>query len=253
MQLTQGIKLTFRELPQASKLRWCSNFPEMKVRSIGGGFVLIMSVVLAAHCLWAEDGVEGALSRANLASSLNLSHPFGGTLAVADFDNDHKLDGAILLDSGRLNGQNTFRIDLSLSSGDNSELIFESDEIALAVAALDVNEDGATDLVVEQTLTHQRLYVWLNDGHGDFHSGRIEDFQHRIDARGDQFDTPSSLQDCAPGCLGPQRGTETARLTARSLSSLPPLAGELKILSTSSSPKSRLFSADSSRAPPLSL
>src|SRR5262249_26842435 len=187
-----------------------------------------------------------ALSRANLASPLNLSHPLGRALAVADFDNDHKLDGAVLVGSSRLLGHNTFRIDLHLSGRGNSELIFDSAEIALAIAALDVNEDGATDVVIERTLSHQRLYVWLNDGHGDFHRGRIEDFQHGANPTGALFETPSSQQDCAPGCLGPQRGTETARLTARSFSSLPPSAGELKILSTSSSARSRLFSVDSS-------
>src|SRR5262245_6964248 len=151
----------------------------MSLRSICARFVLAISVVLAAHCLWAQDGIEGALSRANLASPLNLSNPLGRTLAFADFDNDHKLDGAVLLDSGRLLGLNTFRIDLHLSGRCNSELIFESVEIALAITTLDVNADGATDVVIERTLSHQRLYVWLNDGHGDFHRGGIQDFRHR--------------------------------------------------------------------------
>src|SRR5262249_27533566 len=162
------------------------------------------------------------------------------TLAVADFDNDHKLDGAVLVDSGQLHGRKTFRIRLYLSGSGNSELIFESAETALAIRTLDVNEDGATDVVIERPLSHQRLYVWLNDGHGDFRGGPIEDSRHRANPTGDQFDEPASQQDCAPGCLSPHRGTETGRLTARFLSGLPPSACELRILSKSSAPMSRL-------------
>lgn len=225
----------------------------MNRRSICAKFVLAILLVLAAHCLYAQDGIGGALSHANLASPLNLSNPFGRTLAGADFDNDHKLDGAVLLDSGGLHGQSTFYIiELHLSGGGNTELSFESAEIALAITALDVNEDGATDIVVERTLTHQRVYVWLNDGYGDFHRGRIEDFQSNGNQISEQFDVPSSRPDCAAAWLAPQRGTETAKLAARSLSGLPPLSDELKIFSRSSSPTSRLFSVDSSRAPPLS-
>src|SRR5262249_12577268 len=160
----------------------------MSLRSICAGFVLAISVVLAAHCLWAQDGIEGALSRANLSSPLNRGNPLGRTLAVADFDNDHKLDGAVLVDSGQLHGRKTFRIRLYLSGSGNSELIFESAETALAIRTLDVNEDGATDVVIERPLSHQRLYVWLNDGHGDFRGGPIEDSRHRANPTGDQFD-----------------------------------------------------------------
>ena len=225
----------------------------MNLRSICAGFVLAISVVLAAPCLWGQDGIEGALSRTNLKSQLDLSESLWRTLAVADFDNDHKLDGAVLVDSGRLQGQNTFRIDLHLSGRTDSELIFESAEIALAVIALDVNEDGATDVVVERTLTHQRLYVWLNDGHGDFHRGQVEEFQSNGNPTGEQFDIPSSRPECAAACLASQRRIETAKPAARSLSGLAPSSDEFKIFSISSLPKSRPFSVDFSRAPPLSL
>jgi hypothetical protein len=225
----------------------------MNLRSFCAGFVLAISMVLAAQCLWAQDGIERALSRANLASQLDLSDPLGRTLAVADFDNDRKLDGAVLFDSGRLDGQNTFRIDLHLSDSGNSELIFESAEIALAIEALDVNEDGATDVVVERTLSRQHLYVWLNDGHGDFHYGRIEDFQSDSNPRRKQFEVGSSRPDCATACLAPQRGIEAGKLAMRSASGLPPSSGQIKVLARSSSPISHPFSVDFSRAPPLSL
>src|SRR5215475_5451703 len=110
-----------RDLTKSSELRGSRKFAgalifPMKLLSICARFVLTISVVLGGHCLWAEDGIKGALSPATLVSPVNLSNPFGRTLAVADFDNDHKLDGAVLVDSGPLHGRNTFRIDLHLSS-----------------------------------------------------------------------------------------------------------------------------------------
>jgi hypothetical protein len=225
----------------------------MNARSICARFVLAISIVLAANCLWAQDGLEGALGRSTLASPLKFSTRFGRTLAAADFDKDHKLDGAVLIDSGRLHGQNAFRIELHLSGSGNTELTFESAESALAVTASDVNEDGATDVVVERPVTHERLYVWLNDGHGDFYEGRIEDFPSTGNAAREQLDAPFSGPDHPVACLGPQRGTETARLPARSLPEVPAAPGEIKPCSRSSSPTSSSFSVNPSRAPPLSL
>lgn len=211
-----------------------------------------MLMVLAAHSLWAQDGIEGVLSHANLASPLNLSNPLARTFAGADFDNDHKPDEAVIIDSGRLDGQNSFRIDVHLSGGGNFELIFQSAEIALALTALDINDDGVTDVVVEQALTHQRLYIWLNDGNGEFHRGRTEDFQSADNPIG-QFEAASSKPGCTAACLAPQRGTVTDKPAARSLLDPPPSSGEFKILRTGSSPTARAFSVEYSRAPPLSL
>jgi hypothetical protein len=222
----------------------------MNTRSLCVKFVLAISLVFAGHGLWAQDGIEGALQRANLASPLNLSEPFGRTLAAADFDNDQKLDGAVLVDSGRFHGQNAYRLELHLSGSANTELTFGSAESALAITASDVNKDGATDVVVEQPLTHKRLYIWLGDGHGGLHTGRIEDFPSDGNAAGEQFDVPSSRLDYPAACLAPPRGTETAKLAARSLPGLPPSSGEFKPFSESSSPMARSFSVNSSRAPP---
>src|SRR5262249_28357050 len=121
----------------------------MNTRSFCAKFVLAISVVLASPCLRAQDGIEAAVRRANLASAFNFSPPLGGTLAGADFDNDHKLDGAVLVDSGRLHGRNAFRIELHLSGGASSELTFESADTSLAITVSDVNKDGSTDVIVE--------------------------------------------------------------------------------------------------------
>ncbi|MGA7245731.1 MAG: VCBS repeat-containing protein, partial [Terracidiphilus sp.] len=82
----------------------------------------------------------------------------------------------MLLDVGQSNGRELFRIELHVTAGENNELTFESNETALTLSALDVNQDGAPDIIVEQAFTHKRLQVWLNDGHGLFRKVRSEDF-----------------------------------------------------------------------------
>lgn len=146
----------------------------MKIRSIFVRVVLT-ALLLAAPWLRAQDGVGGAISR--VATTKVLQHlPFGQTLAAADFDMDRKPDGALIVDAGNVRGQKTFRIELHLTGSRDSYLTFESNGFALAISAFDVNRDGAPDIVVEDTITHKRVGVWLNDGHGSFRKVPIEDF-----------------------------------------------------------------------------
>src|SRR6516165_10415075 len=141
-------------------------------------FALLATLACAALGLRAQDGLQGAVFLDNAAQ------PFGTScvsllerrLVGADFDGDQRLDGAVLLHSVPFHGRKSFRLEVHLSASSNTEFSFESTEDSLSIAALDINHDGATDLVVEQALTHQRLYVWLGDGRGSFHQGRIEDF-----------------------------------------------------------------------------
>jgi hypothetical protein len=213
--------------------------------------VMTAALVLAVSSLRAQDGLEGALPRANLASPLNLAAPFDQKLAIADFDNDHKPDGAVLVGSGRLAGQNSFRIELHLSHSNNTDLTFESPESSLAITAWDINKDGAADVVVEQPLTHKRLYVWLGDGHGGFYKGRVEDFPSPDVITGERLESPTPRPDCPAVCLGQQRGTELALLTSQSLLRRAPPANQFKSLPIASKLASPGSSPDASRAPPL--
>ena len=222
----------------------------MKARSYCITLVLAACLPLLAPCLLAQDGLQGALPRVMLASPLNIAAPFGQVLAVADFDNDHKPDAALLVQSGQMMaGESRFRIELHLSGSVDTTLAFESAETGLALAVLDVNKDGAADLVVEQSLTHKRLYVWLGDGHGAFHQGRVEDFLLDRDAS-DQFDSPQLLPNSPALCSAPQRGGDSAEMAALLLADLPPPARSLETFLGSSSLTSPGLSPNSSRAPP---
>lgn len=136
--------------------------------------IIVVLLSLAVQGAWAQDGLPGAASESARAAGLRSS--FSSGLVAADFDNDHKLDGALLLDAGVIAGQRVFRIELHVSASQNRSLRFASYDSSLAISALDVNRDGMPDLVVEQAFTHKRLGVWLNDGHGRFRAARVEDF-----------------------------------------------------------------------------
>jgi hypothetical protein len=148
-------------------------------------FLKVIVLLALTPCLWAQDGLHGALKSANASELLPSS--FGSKLVAAelvaaDFDDDQKPDGALLFDAGAISGQKMYRIELHLSAGENRNLMFAANDPALRVSALDVNQDGIPDLIVEQVFTHKRLQVWLNDGHGRFRQARAEDFPAPSDA-----------------------------------------------------------------------
>lgn len=130
----------------------------------------------------AQDGLRGALSRFGSEGRL-LEKAFGQQIVAADFDEDQQPDCAVLLDAGQFNGQRSFRIEMHLTAGENTGFSFSSTESAISISALDVNADGAPDIVVEQTFTHKRLQVWLNDGHGSFRKANSEDYPSQIESR----------------------------------------------------------------------
>jgi len=137
------------------------------------GIVLFWSF-LAAPLLRAQDGLAGALSAVGSAS--HSASEAGAPLVAADFDNDQKSDAAILREAGLLNGERAFRIELHLTADKNDAITFSSVESGLSISALDVDRDGVPDIVIEKAFTHERVEVYLNDGHGTFHRARIEDY-----------------------------------------------------------------------------
>lgn len=174
-------------------------------------FRLILALlVLAAPSLRAQDGLRGALSKMGAASNLPRIS-FGQILAAADFDNDQKPDGALLLNVGEIDGQRLFRIELHVSAIGNQNLTFVSKDTELAISALDVNQDGMPDLIVEHAFTHKRLQVWLNDGHGRFRRARVEDFPQTTDTRC-SWRSPSGGQDCVIASLPSRSQSHSAIL-----------------------------------------
>src|SRR5215470_4739348 len=137
----------------------------MKARFLTIGFILATVLVWAVPILHAQDGAQGAIEHAGRAvwSGRHLDRVAGPTLAVADFDNDKKPDGAVLLEPVPVLGPRTFQVELHFTGRSNSAITFESPESNLTVTAIDIDHDGDVDILIEQSFTHKRLQVWLND------------------------------------------------------------------------------------------
>jgi hypothetical protein len=146
--------------------------------------IAFLAVVLTFSALRAEDGLSAALAR--LDNSCNLaSRIAGASLVAADFDRDHDPDGALLV-----RDKSVFHIQFHVTSRRIHEITFASGAQDLAISALDVDHDGFTDLIVEEPFSHQRLFVWLNDGSGGFHSVNVDRYPVSSDENADQLVPP---------------------------------------------------------------
>jgi hypothetical protein len=216
----------------------------MKLRQLNIGIFLLFAF-LTVPALKAQDGLRGAFtSGARTSHGLIMPSP---QIAAADFDNDQKPDGALLREAGLLNGERAFRIEFHVTSGENQAISFFSKEAGLSISALDVNSDGAPDIVIEKEFTHERLQVYLNDGHGDFHRARTQDFPSSDPASpswGTRLNQPTAIFG-----LPVTRGSElnavqhVAFIRQRRSASARLWCGELLIQSPTRAPSS-------SRAPP---
>jgi hypothetical protein len=146
-------------------------------------------------------------------------------------------------------GSGSFRIELHFTSRDNASIAFQSPESDIRVAAADIDHDGDIDLIIEQSLTRKRLQVWINDGHGNFEKGRIEDFPSAPVPTRELMS--SERPDCPAVSLPTQRGFETM-LLAGHIAGRPPSNTEFAVLSTNPLLGNHPFSSATSRAPPLS-
>ena len=144
--------------------------------------IVFLAMVCAVATLHAQDGLSDALARLNFSRDIN-SGLLGPPIATADFNRDTHPDGAVLRHDG-----NTFHIDVHLRSRRTRSLTFASNLHSLAIASLDINHDGISDLVVEEPFSNRRLFIWLNDGNGFFHSVQASDFPSTND---DGFQRPA--------------------------------------------------------------
>ncbi|HKD82920.1 MAG TPA: hypothetical protein VKH81_24735 [Candidatus Angelobacter sp.] len=207
------------------------------------GFLVGAALLCLAPFLSAQDGLKGAVSQADFTTSL------GNTLAVANLDGDNQADGAILLDSKRLGSYNSIKIELHFTNRPNSELTFESNGQPVAVRAWDVDHDGDTDLVVEDVFTHKPVRVWINEGHGDFHEGSVQDYTSLAFIASGQLQLPSNRPGDLPLGLPPQRSFDISVLTVHALGR-PPSPGTRVAAAIDPSAKSHSHTSPSSRAPP---
>src|SRR5579862_1906180 len=216
----------------------------MKLRHSNVGVVLF-SLVLCVPMSRAQDGAPGAFSL--IGTTPHAMPRLSSPLATADFDHDEKPDGAVLLETGSLNGHRSFRIEVHLTARKNDAISFSSAESDLSISALDVNQDGAQDIVIEKAFSRQRLEVYLNDGHGAFHRATAGNYPPPNPARpvwrARQIPVPSAV--CVPVSRGFELGCKRRVSILRGDAS-GHLRSWLDLLVAPSEPRSPA----SSRAPP---
>lgn len=140
--------------------------------------IVVLLVVSVVSTLHAQDGLRDAFLRLD-STPVFYSKIVGPAIATADFNHDTHPDGAVLF-----RNNNTFQIEVHYRFQRVSRITFASNLPTLAISAFDVNNDGHPDLVVEEPFSHQRLFVWLNDGSGSFHAARAEDYQGASEGSG---------------------------------------------------------------------
>lgn len=222
------------------------------MRFLRFNFVLTTLLLLGVPALHAQDGAEGALARISGIGLLDrtLNPLRGPALAVADFDGDNRPDGAVLLKPASSPGLGDFQVELHFTNNNNATIQFQSPESNVTVAALDIDHDGDIDIVIEQSLTHKALQVYINDGQGNFEKGRIENYRSVAEPVSHQV-TSSELLYSPAVSLPTQRGFESMLLACR-VAGRPPSAHPFAASSANVHQIVGIFSQAQSRAPPLS-
>ena len=105
----------------------------------------------------------------------NSASPSGWVLA--DLNGDQNVDLATAR-SGRhdVNGY-AQEVSVTLGAFQQTSFRFLSPGAIVELSSQDVDGDDDGDLVVFEPLSSQPIGVWLNDGRGSFHEGRLADFR----------------------------------------------------------------------------
>jgi hypothetical protein len=92
----------------------------------------------------------------------------GLTIAIADFDGDHRLDLASIQGGRSTSATSTYWIHFQFSTVGRQSIQLVAPSGGLRVEARDVNGDHAVDLVFTTAWFRQPVAILLNDGHGSF-------------------------------------------------------------------------------------
>jgi hypothetical protein len=125
--------------------------------------------------LLAVAGSGLAVSAHHLPGALDSPAVSGWVLA--DLNGDQNIDLATARSGGHdVNGY-AQEVRVTLGTFQQTTFRFLSPGATVELSSQDVDGDDDADLVVFEPLSSQPIGVWLNDGAGSFHEGRLADFR----------------------------------------------------------------------------
>jgi hypothetical protein len=138
--------INFRSAPRTSSRRFL--------------WLLLLALLISAANSVARGGAIQSVVAASLGPGL--------TVAVADFDGDHRLDLASIQTGHDGCGGSAYWIQFQLSTAGRQSIQLLAPPGGLRMEARDVNGDHAIDLVFTTAWFRQPIAILLNDGHGSF-------------------------------------------------------------------------------------
>jgi len=149
------LRIRFSDNWQAlrSPFLWCSPFLWLSLLS------LLVLFVSAGNSI-----AKGGAIQSGLAASAGP----GLTIAMADFDGDHRPDLASIQDGHNTSGDSTYWIQFQFSSAGRQSIQLVAPPGGLRIEARDVNGDNVVDLIFTTAWFRRPVAILLNDGHGSF-------------------------------------------------------------------------------------
>ncbi|MCU1334769.1 MAG: hypothetical protein JWO19_350 [Bryobacterales bacterium] len=122
---------------------------------------------------------SGGLSLA--ATTHDLPSPFDSPRVsgwvLADLDGDQNVDLATASSGRHDDSGYAQEVRITLGAFQSTSFHFRSRGATVELSSRDVDGDRDGDLIVFEPLSGQPIGVWINDGAGSFHEGRLADFQ----------------------------------------------------------------------------
>jgi hypothetical protein len=214
-----GMRIKFRDTWRAARIRFL-------------WFSLLLLLVSAGNSI----AKGGAIQNGAAASA----GP-GLTVAIADFDGDHRLDLASIQTARDSCGGGAYWIQFQLSTAGRQSIQLVAPPGGLRIEARDVNGDHAVDLVFTTAWFRQPVAILLNDGHGSFSRAEPTAFPGVFSETKTNWASGRRVSPAAVGLPPPSRAradkAEKDPLHQRSsaglvLSSVPPFPADTFLFST---------------------